>query len=90
VYASKLQIKNTTYNDKEVFQQFYSGGPIRARPYASQIMSRYEDDDYAPKGATFKGTWITSAIEVAAANKIKAAIRTYIEKKKYLRNLERK
>jgi hypothetical protein len=47
-------------------------------------------DEDVPQNGPFKGGWITAEIEVAAANKIKSAIRGYIQRKQYNKMLERK
>lgn len=87
MHAYKLPLKKPD-PVREDFQAFYTGGPIRARPFAHKSLTKLvePDESHIP----FKGGWITPEVEVAAANKIKFAIKAYIQRKKYNEVLEHK
>ncbi|CAD8093186.1 unnamed protein product [Paramecium primaurelia] len=84
-YLLKLKKKDYEMN-KQNFSQFYSGGPIRQRPYAHQSLTIEESDITLPYG----NKWITPEIELAAANKIKKAFKAYISKKRFERAISQK
>ncbi|CAD8107468.1 unnamed protein product [Paramecium sonneborni] len=84
-YLLKLKKKDYEMN-KQNFSQFYSGGPIRQRPYAHQSLTIEESDTTLP----YANKWITPEIEIAAANKIKKALKAYVSKKRFEKAIAQK
>ena len=87
-----MPIRKKGYEEsKGSFYQFYSGGPMRPRPFASSVpYYEYKSNDDTNSSLPHKGelleicilfiigSWITQDIEIQAANKIKSAMKSYI------------
>ncbi|CAD8118538.1 unnamed protein product [Paramecium sonneborni] len=76
----KLGIRNYTVTQDQ-FKNYYAGGPQLPRQFQSPELQYLNKNDESDTNFPRKNNWITSEAEVQAANKIKFAIKRYIQKK---------
>ncbi|CAD8124267.1 unnamed protein product [Paramecium sonneborni] len=77
----KYKVRSSSTIRQSDYKQYLSGGPQTERQFASKSLA--DQNQQKVSGHKNPHEWITTEIEVAAINKIKAAIRAYLQRKKY-------
>ncbi|CAD8179664.1 unnamed protein product [Paramecium octaurelia] len=77
----KYKLRSTSTIRQTDFKRYLSGGPQTERQFVSKALADQNQQRFS--GHRNPHEWITSEVEVMAINKIKAAIRAYLQRKKY-------
>ncbi|CAK57113.1 unnamed protein product (macronuclear) [Paramecium tetraurelia] len=77
----KYKVRSSSTKRQSEFKRYLSGGPQTERQFVSKAL--VDQNQQKISGHKNPHEWITSEIEVTAINKIKAAIKAYLQRKKY-------
>ncbi|CAD8208528.1 unnamed protein product [Paramecium pentaurelia] len=77
----KYKVRSQSTLRQTDFKRYLSGGPQTERQFVSKAL--VDQNQQRISGHKNPHEWITSEIEIMAINKIKAAIRAYLQRKKY-------
>ncbi|CAD8206300.1 unnamed protein product [Paramecium pentaurelia] len=77
----KYKVRSSSTKKQSDYKRYLSGGPQTERQFVSKVLA--DQNQQKISGHKNPHEWITSEIEVTAINKIKAAIRAYLQRKKY-------